>query len=93
VRQNGTPPEVAADPDAWELTIEGEVNSPLTLTLGPDDVLRPDNTWTAKDTLMITARLSASGQALAGSGDWQGQEIWTEQRQGPLNIKLHAVLP
>lgn len=66
---------------------------PLTLTLGPDDVLRPDNAWTAKDTLMITARLSASGQALAGSGDWQGQEIWTEQRQGPLNIKLNAVLP
>lgn len=34
VRHNGIPPEVAGDPDSWELTIEGEVNSPLTLTLG-----------------------------------------------------------
>jgi sulfite oxidase len=33
VRQNGIPPEPATDPDAWELTIEGEVDTPLTLTL------------------------------------------------------------
>lgn len=33
VRQNGIPPEPAADPEAWELTIEGEVDTPLTLTL------------------------------------------------------------
>ena len=33
VRQNGIPPEVTPDPDAWELTIDGEVDSLLTLTL------------------------------------------------------------
>jgi DMSO/TMAO reductase YedYZ molybdopterin-dependent catalytic subunit len=33
VRQNGIPPEEATDPDAWELVIEGEVDTPLTLTL------------------------------------------------------------
>ena len=34
VRQNGIPPEMHDDPDSWELTIEGEVDTPLTLTLG-----------------------------------------------------------
>jgi sulfite oxidase len=33
VRHNGIPPEVAADPATWELTIEGEVDTPITLTL------------------------------------------------------------
>lgn len=33
VRQNGIPPEPASDPDSWELTIEGEVDNPTTLTL------------------------------------------------------------
>lgn len=33
VRQNGIPPEPTADPDSWELTIEGEVDNPTTLTL------------------------------------------------------------
>jgi sulfite oxidase len=33
VRQNGIPPEVPGDPEAWELTIEGEVDQPVTITL------------------------------------------------------------
>jgi sulfite oxidase len=33
VRQNGIPPEPAADPDAWELSIAGEVDNPVTLTV------------------------------------------------------------
>jgi sulfite oxidase len=33
VRNNGITPEPVEDPDAWELTIEGEVETPLTLTL------------------------------------------------------------
>ena len=33
VRQNGIPPEPTSDPDSWELTIEGEVDTPTTLTL------------------------------------------------------------
>jgi len=33
VRNNGQVPEPAANPDAWKITVEGEVNTPLSLTL------------------------------------------------------------
>jgi len=34
IRNNGNPPEPIANPDAWELVVDGEVNSPLRLTVG-----------------------------------------------------------
>jgi sulfite oxidase len=34
IRNNGQIPEAAAEPDAWKLTIDGEVNKPLEITLG-----------------------------------------------------------
>lgn len=34
IRNNGNPPDPVANPDSWELTIDGEVNTPLKLTLG-----------------------------------------------------------
>ncbi|HZH29008.1 MAG TPA: sulfite oxidase [Azospirillaceae bacterium] len=34
IRNNGNPPEPVANPDAWELVVDGEVNSPLRLTVG-----------------------------------------------------------
>ncbi len=34
IRNNGNPPEMPANPDAWKLTIDGEVNKPLEITLG-----------------------------------------------------------
>jgi DMSO/TMAO reductase YedYZ molybdopterin-dependent catalytic subunit len=34
IRNNGEIPEPPADPDAWELGIDGEVGTPLNLTLG-----------------------------------------------------------
>ena len=34
IRNNGQIPEAAKEPDAWKLTIDGEVNKPLELTLG-----------------------------------------------------------
>jgi DMSO/TMAO reductase YedYZ molybdopterin-dependent catalytic subunit len=34
IRNNGLPPEPPADPDKWELTVDGEVNAPLKLPLG-----------------------------------------------------------
>lgn len=34
IRNNGQIPDPPAQPDAWELTIDGEVNSPMKLTLG-----------------------------------------------------------
>jgi sulfite oxidase len=34
IRNNGQAPEKPADPDAWVLSIDGEVNKPLEITLG-----------------------------------------------------------
>jgi sulfite oxidase len=34
IRNNGQIPEPSANPDAWKIRIDGEVNSPLELTLG-----------------------------------------------------------
>ncbi len=34
VRNNGTIPEAAKEPDAWKMIVDGEVNTPLALTLG-----------------------------------------------------------
>jgi sulfite oxidase len=34
IRNNGQPPEPTNDPDAWRLTIDGEVNKPLEIALG-----------------------------------------------------------
>jgi sulfite oxidase len=34
IRHNGTPPQESGSADAWKLTIDGEVNKPLEITLG-----------------------------------------------------------
>src|SRR4029079_9439613 len=34
IRNNGQTPEPAKDADTWKITIDGEVNKPLTITLG-----------------------------------------------------------
>jgi sulfite oxidase len=34
IRNNGQIPEPAKEPDAWKITVDGEVNKPLELTLG-----------------------------------------------------------
>lgn len=34
IRNNGQPPEPPADPDGWTLTVDGEVEAPLSLSLG-----------------------------------------------------------
>ena len=34
IRNNGQIPDEAKDPDAWKIAIDGEVNKPLTITLG-----------------------------------------------------------
>ena len=34
IRNNGQMPEVPADPDAWKLVVDGEVSTPLEITLG-----------------------------------------------------------
>jgi sulfite oxidase len=34
IRNNGLPPEPVGEPDAWKLTIDGEVNKPVEIALG-----------------------------------------------------------
>jgi DMSO/TMAO reductase YedYZ molybdopterin-dependent catalytic subunit len=34
IRNNGTPPQAPSDPNTWKLTIDGEVNKPIEITLG-----------------------------------------------------------
>ncbi len=34
IRNNGQPPEAVTEPDAWHLTIDGEVNKPVEIALG-----------------------------------------------------------
>jgi sulfite oxidase len=34
IRNNGNPPEAPKDPDAWKITIDGEVEKPLEITVG-----------------------------------------------------------
>jgi sulfite oxidase len=34
IRHNGTPPQESGNADAWKLTIDGEVNNPVEITLG-----------------------------------------------------------
>lgn len=45
VRNNGIPPEPPADPKAWKITIDGEVNNPLTLTVGELETRFPQVTY------------------------------------------------
>ncbi|HWM49114.1 MAG TPA: sulfite oxidase [Xanthobacteraceae bacterium] len=45
IRNNGQIPEAAAQPDAWKLTIDGEVNNRLDLTLGDLKQRFPQKTY------------------------------------------------
>jgi DMSO/TMAO reductase YedYZ molybdopterin-dependent catalytic subunit len=45
IANNGLVPEPATDPDAWKLTIDGEVNRPLEIALGDLKKRAPPRTW------------------------------------------------
>jgi sulfite oxidase len=45
IRNNGTAPEPAKEPNAWKLTIDGEVNKPLEITLGDLKKKYPNKTY------------------------------------------------
>jgi len=45
IRNNGQVPEAAANPDAWSIKIDGEVNKPLELTLGDLKKKFPSRTY------------------------------------------------
>ncbi len=45
IRNNGTPPPAPADPNAWKLTIDGEVSKPIEITLGELKKRAPAKTY------------------------------------------------
>ncbi|NJO23223.1 MAG: sulfite oxidase [Sphingomonadales bacterium] len=45
IRNNGTPPSAPQNPDAWTLTIDGEVNKPLEIRLGDLKKRTPARTY------------------------------------------------
>lgn len=63
---------------------------PLTVRLGDADAMLPGATISDKTELAITARLSASGEATGGEGDYLAQGAW-QAGQGPLELELKPV--
>jgi DMSO/TMAO reductase YedYZ molybdopterin-dependent catalytic subunit len=45
IRNNGTPPQAPSDPDSWKLTIDGEVNRPIEITLAELKKRAPARTY------------------------------------------------
>jgi sulfite oxidase len=45
IRNNGTPPQSSSEPDAWKLTIDGEVNQPMEITLADLKKRAPARTY------------------------------------------------
>ena len=45
IRNNGTPPQAPGEPDAWKLTIDGEVNKPLEIALADLKKRGPTRTY------------------------------------------------
>lgn len=60
---------------------------PLTVRLGDADAMLPGATISDKTELAITARLSMSGEATGGEGDYEAQGAW-QAGQGPLELEL-----
>ena len=60
---------------------------PLDVRLGDADAMLPGATVSDKTDLTITARLSASGEATGGPGDYEAQGGW-QAGQGPLELEL-----
>jgi cytochrome c-type biogenesis protein CcmH len=46
---------------------------PITVTLGPDDAMRPENALTPDSKIVVGARISKSGSATPQAGDLEGQ--------------------
>lgn len=60
---------------------------PLTVRLGDADAMLPGATVSDKTELAITARLSATGEATGGQGDYEAHGGW-QAGQGPLELEL-----
>lgn len=66
---------------------------PLTVTLRETDAMMPNMTLASTEQWLLTARLSASGQAQAAPGDAQGEIIVSaDQAQAPVVLIINALV-
>jgi cytochrome c-type biogenesis protein CcmH len=69
-------------------------NWPVTLSLDDSMAMAPSLKLSAFDRYAITARVSASGQAMAQSGDLQGSlQLSREQAGKPVELLIDSAVP
>lgn len=67
---------------------------PLTVTLRESDAMMPSMTLASTEQWLLTARLSASGQAQAASGDAQGQRLVEQGEQNDvISLTIDQLVP
>lgn len=83
----GGPPLAAKNLSAAEL--------PLSVTLGEDDAMLPQFTLANAETIVVSARVSRSGEANAQSGDLQAvsQPFDLAAQDGPVELTISDVVP
>jgi DMSO/TMAO reductase YedYZ molybdopterin-dependent catalytic subunit len=89
IRNNGTPPQAPSDPDAWKLTIDGEVNKTLEITLGELRKRTPTKTY------RMVLECGGNGRAFftppARGNQWTNGGIGCAEWTGiPLSVLLRA---
>lgn len=66
---------------------------PVTVTLGPDDAMTPQNALSAEQEIVVTARISKSGSATPQAGDLEGQsEPFIVGEKGRLDLTVDREL-
>lgn len=66
---------------------------PLSAALGDGDAMMPGRLPSAFERLQIVARTSASGNAIAQSGDWYGEATIITSQKGAVDIVLERQVP
>jgi sulfite oxidase len=97
IRHNGTPPQAPSDVDAWKLTIDGEVNKPLEITLGEIKKRAQAKTYrmvlecggNGRSFFTPTARGNQWTNGGAGCAEWTGIPLATLLRAA--GVKQSAV--
>ncbi len=83
VRNNGLPPDVPTDPRAWKVKIDGEVNTPLELTVGELQQRFPLATYrlqlecggNGRSFFSPETRGNQWGNGAAGCAEWTGVRL------------------
>ena len=67
---------------------------PLSVTLTENDAMMPNLSLASTEQWLLTARLSASGQAQAASGDAQGERLVEQaERNAPIVLTIDQIVP